>query len=208
MIWQLLQGDYEGFVFVGIVLVVAISLHEFGHALAADIQGDHTARLAGRLTLNPLRHLDPVGTLAVVLVGFGWGKPVPFSPPALRNRRLGPAIVALAGPSMNLVLAIGAAILVGLLDVDPLLRSGRFLLLFLSLNVLLALFNLLPFPPLDGSRILSVFLPPDRQNLLFFLDRWGVLILMALVFLGVISWVLRPAVAALSSLLLSLAQAI
>jgi Zn-dependent protease len=208
MIWQLLQGDYEGFVFVGIVLVVAVSLHEFGHALAADIQGDHTARLAGRLTLNPLRHLDPVGTLAVVLVGFGWGKPVPFSPPALRNRRLGPAIVALAGPSMNLVLAIGAAILVGLLDVDPLLRSGRFLLLFLSLNVLLALFNLLPFPPLDGSRILSVFLPPDRQNLLFFLDRWGVLILMALVFLGVISWVLRPAVAALSALLLSLAQAI
>jgi Zn-dependent protease len=208
MIWQLLQGDYEGFVFVGIVLVVAISLHEFGHALAADIQGDHTARLAGRLTLNPLRHLDPVGTLAVVLVGFGWGKPVPFSPPALRNRRLGPAIVALAGPSMNLLLAIGAAIALGLLDVDPLLRSGRFLLLFLSLNVLLALFNLLPFPPLDGSRILSVFLPPDRQNVLFFLDRWGVLILMALVFLGVISWVLRPAVAALSSLLLSMAQAI
>jgi Zn-dependent protease len=208
MIWQLLQGDYEGFVFVGIVLVVAVSLHEFGHALAADIQGDHTARLAGRLTLNPLRHLDPVGTLAVVLVGFGWGKPVPFSPPALRNRRLGPAIVALAGPSMNLLLAIGAAISLGLLDLDPLLRSGRFLLLFLSLNVLLALFNLLPFPPLDGSRILTVFLPPDRQNVLFFLDRWGVLILMALVFLGVISWVLRPAVAALSSLLLSLAQAI
>lgn len=180
MINFLLRGDYEGALAISIVLVLAIALHEFGHALAADLQGDRTPRLAGRLTLNPLAHLDPVGTFCLVLVGFGWGKPVSFSPPSLRFKRAGAAIVALAGPAMNVVLAIvGAALLVRLV---PGTFASRFAEELLFINVLLAVFNLIPIPPLDGSRLLTLFLPPSKQNVIFFLDKWGFLLLLGIIF--------------------------
>lgn len=182
MIRYLLNGDFETFFLVAIVLVTALSLHEYGHALAAELQGDHTARLAGRLTLNPKAHIDPLGALAMVLVGFGWGKPVPFSPRGLRSQRFGSAIVGLAGPAMNVILAFVAALGLRVLAPGPGLLSG-FLNIMLFLNVLLALFNLLPIPPLDGSRILSLVLPPSKQHVIFFLDRWGMLILIVGVFL-------------------------
>ena len=175
----LLRTDPLLFVLLAASLLLAISLHEFGHALAADLQGDRLPRAMGRVSLNPARHLDPIGTLFIFLVGFGWGKPVEFRANALSSKRFGAAIVALAGPAMNVVLAILGAFLFTF-AADPFteniasatgsLTSGaseiaRFAYLFTSINVLLAVFNLIPLPPLDGSRLLTIFLPPRRQNI-------------------------------------------
>jgi Zn-dependent protease len=175
-----MSGDYAGFVIVAVVIVVAIALHEFGHALAADLQGDPTPRLAGRLTINPLAHLDPVGTFCLVIAGFGWGKPVSFSLPNLRYKRAGAAIVAIAGPTMNVLLGIIGAVF--LARTTPGTYTARFAGTLLTLNVLLAIFNLIPIPPLDGSRLLTLFLPPSRQQIIFFLDKWGFLLLLAIIF--------------------------
>lgn len=175
--------DLLGFVLVAVVLVIALTLHEFAHAAAGTWQGDPTARLAGRLTLNPLAHLDLVGSIMLILIGFGFGKPVPFTPSKLRNRRFGSAFVAAAGPATNILLAILSAFGLGLLTSPSSNLAGRFLQVSLYLNVLLAIFNLIPIPPLDGSRILSAALPPSRQHIMYFLDQWSfpLLILVAFV---------------------------
>jgi Zn-dependent protease len=190
----LLRTDPLVFLLLAVALIGAISLHEYAHALSADLQGDRLPRAMGRLSLNPARHLDPLGTLCILLIGFGWGKPVEFRPQALASRRFGAALVALAGPGMNLLLALVSALaFVPLCRADAACSLGlvseagvpqQFLFLFLGLNILLAVFNLVPLPPLDGSRLLTIFLPPHRQNVLFFLDRYGFLILLALVFFG------------------------
>lgn len=198
---NLLRADPLTFVLLAAALVGAIGLHEYAHALAADLQGDRLPRAMGRLTPNPIKHLDPVGTLAIFLVGFGWGKPVEFRHNALRSQRFGAALVALAGPLMNLLLATLAAIVLGTaLRVNPDLSANpgvftTFLRYFFALNVLLAVFNLIPLPPLDGSRLLTIFLPRDKQNIIFFLDQYGFLILLALVFLGGLQF-LMPVVTA------------
>ena len=173
------------FILVALSIIGAIGLHEYAHALAADLQGDRLPRALGRLTPNPVKHLDPLGTILIFLVGFGWGKPVEFRPEALASKRFGAAIVALAGPMMNLALAIAAAFVLA-----PLSRTGstglpiRFLTAFFSINLLLAVFNMIPLPPLDGSRLLTIFLPPSKQGVIFFLDRYGMIILLAVVFFG------------------------
>lgn len=169
------------FALVAASIMGAIALHEYAHALAADLQGDRLPRALGRVTLNPAKHLDPLGTILIFLVGFGWGKPVEFRPQALASQRFGAAIVALAGPLMNLVLAIAAAFL---LTVAPAGVVSVGLEYFFSINLLLAVFNLLPLPPLDGSRLLTIFLPPSKQNVIYFLDRYGILILLALLLFG------------------------
>ena len=190
----ILKDDPLTFVLLMIALVFAIALHEYAHALAADLQGDRMPRAMGRLTLNPARHLDPLGTVALVLAGFGWGKPVEFRRSALSSKRFGAALVALAGPLMNLFLAVVAAFVLGLvLNVRPELRFEggvvvNFLLLFTSINVLLAVFNLIPLPPLDGSRLLTIFLPHDKQKIIFFLDQYGFVILLGLVFFGALEF--------------------
>lgn len=185
---SLLQDSPLAFVMLMVALVEAIALHEFAHALVADLQGDRLPRAMGRLSLNPARHLDPVGTVFIVLVGFGWGKPVEFRPSALASKRFGAAMVALAGPIMNLLLAALAAFPLAAILTQPNPDFGTpiflFLEYFISVNALLAVFNLLPLPPLDGSRLLTIFLPPNRQNVIYFLDRWGFLILVGIVFLG------------------------
>ncbi len=180
----LLGSDPMAFVLLVAALIGAIGLHEYAHALAADLQGDRMPRAMGRLTPNPIKHLDPLGTLFIVLVGFGWGKPVEFRPQALSSQRFGAAAVALAGPLMNLVLAFVAAVIAIQFDtaLPGFLRT--FLSVFFSINVLLAVFNLIPLPPLDGSRILTIFLPPKRQNVIFFLDKYGFIILMVLLVFG------------------------
>ena len=166
-------------------MILAIALHEYAHALAADLQGDRLPRAMGRVSLNPVRHLDPLGTILIFLVGFGWGKPVEFRPQALASRRFGAAIVALAGPLMNFLLAcVSAAILIRVLGPADPGAVAAFLGRFFLLNVILAVFNLLPIPPLDGSRLLTIFLPPDKQHVLFFLDRYGILILILLLVFG------------------------
>src|SRR5216683_1264659 len=176
MLDLLLHGQLTQFVIIAISIVVAIALHEFGHAVADEIQGDPTARLAGRLTINPVRHLDPVGTLMIVLVGFGWGKPVPITPSKLRNRRFGAAFVGAAGPIVNVILALIAGYFVARID---LARSGslmaQFLFAFLSINVLPAI------------------LPPDKQGIIYFLDQYGfVIVLIAALF--VLPRILTPLV--------------
>lgn len=201
---ELLQQNQLAFALLAVSILGAIALHEYAHALAADLQGDRMPRAMGRLTLDPRKHLDPLGTVAIFLVGFGWGKPVEFRLQALSSQRFGAAFVALAGPGMNLVLAIAGAFLFGVVIratnlnegdlatlmalVRPTRGVGEVIVLFLGyfagINVLLAVFNLIPLPPLDGSRLLTIFLPRDRQGIIFFLDRYGFLILLALVFLG------------------------
>lgn len=190
---------------LAVSLVGAIALHEYGHALAADLQGDRMPRAMGRLTLNPARHLDPLGTIAIILIGFGWGRPVEFRPQALSSKRFGAAIVALAGPGMNLALAVGGVLaakvagfdLAGIQDLTraPGSNLELFLFLFVTINVVLAVFNMIPLPPLDGSRLLTIFLPASKRNVIYFLDQYGFFILLALVFLGGFSF-LRPVIEA------------
>jgi Zn-dependent protease len=203
----LLRSDPLAFFLLALSLVGAIGLHEYAHALVADLQGDRLPRAMGRLTPNPIRHLDPLGTLLIFLAGFGWGKPVEFRPQALSSKRFGAAMVALAGPGMNLLLALVAAF-----AYVPLFRSTAsspvttFLAFFITINVLLAVFNLVPLPPLDGSRLLTIFLPPRRQNVIYFLDRWGFIILLGLVFFGGLE-LLAPVRDAVTTLLLDIAGA-
>lgn len=180
-----LQEDPLAFFMLAAALVGALGLHEYAHALAADLQGDRLPRAMGRLTPNPVKHLDPLGTICILLVGFGWAKPVEFRPQALSSKRFGAAFVALAGPLMNLFLALlGGFAFVLAINLDAPESFARFAYLFTGVNVLLAVFNLVPLPPLDGSRLLTIFLPHDKQRIIFFLDRYGFLILLGLIFFG------------------------
>lgn len=182
---ELLRSDPLVFFLLAIAIVEAIALHEYAHALAADLQGDRLPRALGRLTLNPAKHLDPLGTLLIFIAGFGWGKPVEFRLEALSSKRFGAAIVALAGPGMNIFLAlVAAAALVAVRTLGSVVLVETFLRVFIGINVLLAVFNLIPIPPLDGSRLLTIFLPPHRHNVIFFLDRYGLIILLFFVFFG------------------------
>jgi Zn-dependent protease len=147
----------ETLIALALILLVALPFHEFSHALAAYRLGDSTARFMGRLTLNPLAHLDPFGSILILLVGFGWAKPTPYNPYNLRGGKTGEAIVALAGPLSNLVLAVAAAlplryIAITGMDVPTLVTTT--LEMFVLINVVLAVFNFIPVPPLDGSKLL------------------------------------------------------
>ena len=185
----LLRDEPQVFVAFVIAVIVGITFHEFSHAAVATMQGDQTARSQGRLTLNPISHLDPLGSIALVLAGFGWGRPVPFSPTQLRNRRFGAALVGLAGPAANFLLAIAAVIALRIIypsavtafDVD---FSVILLDMLVTLNVVLGVFNLLPIPPLDGSRLLAILLPPSRQNIVYFLDQYGIFLLLGILILA------------------------
>lgn len=177
-----------------VTLVIAFTVHEFCHAWTATALGDATPRANGRLTLNPLAHLDPIGSLLLLLVGFGWAKPVPVDPYALQRRTpAGLMLVSAAGPFSNLVLAIVAAIplqagLASLanLGVAPswLPTPTQFLGEFIFINLILFFFNLIPLAPLDGEKVLSFFLPPSGQEALLRLRPYGPMILMGVLFLG------------------------
>ncbi len=144
-----------------LAIIISLTFHEFCHALAGKSLGDPTAENAGRLSLNPLAHLDPIGFVMLLFVGFGWAKPVPFNPYALKHPVRDSVLIALAGPASNIVLAIIAGlawhafITTGLVSATSLLAP--FLLLLIFTNLALALFNLIPVPPLDGSRLLEAF---------------------------------------------------
>ncbi len=178
-----------------VTLVIAFTVHEFAHAWTADRLGDATPRLSGRLTLNPLAHLDPVGSLLLLLAGFGWAKPVPVNPYALRSRTpAGLMMVSVVGPLSNLLLAILAALPFRAGWLNPSLVSGSllaslsaFLVEFIFINLLLLFFNLIPLSPLDGEKVLEYLLPPEGKDVLARLRPYGPMILLALVFLGAAS---------------------
>lgn len=152
-----------------VILIFSAIIHEVSHGYAALYLGDHTARLAGRLTLNPLPHIDPLGTIIIpailVLSGagfvFGWAKPVPYNPYNLRNQRWGEAIVAGAGPAVNILIALIFGLLIRFGDVIGIMSPGfvDIASLIVFINILLAIFNLIPMPPLDGSKVLRSLLP-------------------------------------------------
>ena len=165
---------------------IALSVHEFSHALAAYALGDLTAKRLGRLTLNPVVHIDPWGLLMLLFVGFGWGKPVPYNPYNLKWPRWGPVVVACAGPFSNLVLT-GLSI-VSILIFAPHLGFDNLFIIFLfkclQLNMVLMLFNLIPLPPLDGSNmVLAVFAHPRYARMRQFIQTSGPMLLLALVML-------------------------
>ena len=168
-----------------VALLVGLTFHEFSHALTADQLGDHRPRAMGRLTLNPIAHVDPIGALMLVVAGFGWAKPVMVNPAALRGGRRSMALVAFAGPIANVVVAIVFAVVfrvMSLVGVD----SGFFLnlvALIVQLNILLAIFNLIPIPPLDGYNVLLAYLPPRQAVTIQRYAPYGVIILLLLIFL-------------------------
>jgi len=175
-----------------IVLLIAFTVHELAHALTADYLGDPTPRNMGRITLNPLKHLDPFGTLLLIIAGFGWAKPVMVNPMNMRgNPHTSMAIVAIAGPLSNIAMATLAALafrLMGLANISTSMLSGNlsmlsfFLFTFIWINLILAFFNLIPIPPLDGSKILYAILPSEFVYRLRSLEQFSFIILMAIVF--------------------------
>jgi len=208
MIWQLIrgmQGDLTdldmaalmvSFAAMAVVLLLCLPMHEYAHAWAAKKLGDDTAWMHGRLTLNPAKHLDLFGTLMILFVGFGYAKPVPVNPRNFKDYKKGMALTAVAGPLSNLILAVAFCLLAyiaALFTIDThndlaFLVRDFFRIIFFS-NVTLMVFNLIPFPPLDGSRILDLVLPSkisvflaQHENIL----RWGVFVL--LLFRGVIGF--------------------
>jgi Zn-dependent protease len=191
------------FIFIIFVLIMSVVIHEVSHGYAALALGDLTAKYQGRLTLNPISHLDPVGSVLVPLLGYftggfiiGWAKPVPYNPYNLRNARWGEAIVAAAGPASNILIALifGILMRVGVFGE----ASLGFAAYVVIINITLALFNLMPIPPLDGSKILFAFLPLKQQGLREILERIG--IVGVLIFVFVLWPFLQPAVAWLFSI--------
>jgi Zn-dependent protease len=171
-----------------IVVLICLPIHEFGHAWAAVKMGDTLPLVQGRYTLNPRRHLDVIGALLLALVGFGWAKPVQINPYAMRlapNPRAGLIVAAAAGPAMNVLLALGAAVLFRLnLSTLRLSWATDLLWLLTYINLVLVVFNLIPIPPLDGSRILYMLLPSRYDNITATLNQYGPFILLAVVLLA------------------------
>ncbi len=178
-------------------ILVAVTVHEFAHALIADRLGDSTARLLGRLSLNPIVHLDLLGTILFILAGFGWAKPVPVNPRNFANWRQGMILVAAAGPLANItvVFLLGLVFQLGLTVGAPMLLV-QIVLATIRINAILAIFNLLPVPPLDGSKILSGLLPPAQAVAYDRLATYGPILLFALIFLapGLIGGLVLPPV--------------
>jgi Zn-dependent protease len=200
------------------VLLIAFTIHEFAHAWSADQFGDDTPRMNGRLTLNPLSHLDPMGSLMLLVVGFGWARPVPVNPYALARRSSAALmLVSLAGPLSNFIMAVIAAIpfRLGLVSTigaraipgQILPTPSHLLLEFVFINLILMLFNLIPLAPLDGEKIAAYFFPPSMARFFESIQPYGPVILLVLVFAGpalgfnILGWILGPPMQALMRLL-------
>jgi len=189
----MLRTDPRTLLFLLPAVLIAATCHEFAHALVADRLGDPTARQLGRLSLNPLVHVDPLGTLFFVLFSFGWARPVPVNPRNFANPRLGMLVVALAGPLANIVLAFAVGVLVKTQGLTGTLWGDLASMLVL-INIVLAVFNLIPIPPLDGSRILEGLLPSDQALAYARIQPYGTVVILVLLYTGVVGQVMSPAV--------------
>lgn len=189
--------DLSRIVLQYLCLLFSLSVHEAAHAAMANYWGDPTAKLMGRMTLNPIKHADPMGTVILPLFAmisgfpylFGWAKPVPFNPRNLEDRRRGPVMIALAGPGANLLMILFAAIvlralaaLLGVVEAPVLMLFIQAFIYLALINMILMLFNLIPLPPLDGHHVLEFFLPPEGQRVLERIGPYSIFILFILVF--------------------------
>ncbi len=190
MLISLLFSNPILFVLVALALVISLTIHEFAHAYASFKLGDPTANAMGRLTLNPLAHLDPIGTIMLLTLGFGWGKPVLFNPEFLRNPKRDGALIAFAGPLSNFILALLLSFAVRFFGVDSLI--GLALLIVIQTNLGLGFFNLIPLHPLDGFKVVNGFLPENLSYQWMEMERYGVFILMILIFTRTTSSILGP----------------
>lgn len=175
-------------------LIIALVIHEYAHAKAADVMGDFTPRMTGRLTLNPMAHIDPIGLIMLLVVRFGWAKPVMINARNFRNWRQGELLVALAGPVANLLVAF-----ISLLAMAVLFKLGMFsegvrlvLSMMVLFNINFAIFNMLPLPPLDGSKVLMVLLPGRLAYKLMSLERYSFIILIFLMMTPFLTMILIP----------------
>ncbi|MDR1481816.1 MAG: site-2 protease family protein [Synergistaceae bacterium] len=171
----------------------AISFHEFCHGWVAYKLGDRTAAMQGRLSLNPLAHIDPIGAVMLILFQFGWARPVPINSRNFRNPRKGIVLVSLAGAGGNFLTVIVCALLI---KIFPRLLApdamGKLMINMLAVNIGLGVFNLIPIPPLDGSKVLGMMLPPRMMRTYFFLENYGMWIILALVFTGILQLIMTP----------------
>lgn len=182
-------------------LLVGLTFHEYAHALVAYKLGDPTAKNMGRLTINPIKHLDPLGTIFLLVFRFGWAKPVPVNPLHFRgDRQKGMLWVSLAGPGSNLVMALITAVIWKLVEPqNPIV--GAVLLNIFYINLILAVFNIIPVPPLDGSKILAGVLPRSYSHVIYSLEKYGYVVLLLLMLFGIVGRVLMPVVQLLAALI-------
>ncbi|MBP8763121.1 MAG: site-2 protease family protein [Acetoanaerobium sp.] len=186
-------------------ILIALTFHEFAHGLAAYAMGDDTAKNAGRLSLDPMKHIDPIGFIMLFIMRFGWAKPVPINENNFRHERLGLFFVSIAGITMNLILAlIFQLILFFTADIVQLSAYVDVMRGIVWINIMLAAFNLLPIPPLDGSKIIYTFLPKNLRFTFYKYESYGSIILIILLLTGGISLLLNPVISALISFLNSI----
>lgn len=196
-------------------ILLALTCHEFAHGYVAYRLGDPTAKMMGRLSLNPLKHLDPLGTLAFFIINLGWAKPVPVNGTFFKNPHKDMLWVALAGPMTNLVLAVMSAVIAKFIMLFGTLFSGSMIAKTLLvplfemaaasvwINIVLCIFNFLPIPPLDGSRILMGVLPKNMTPFIVSLEKYGFILILVLAFTGVLSSVILPIIRFVTGFLLS-----
>jgi Zn-dependent protease len=188
---NLLIQDPLSFVLLAVPLLYSIIIHELAHGWVALRMGDPTAKYMGRLTLNPLKHLDPIGTAMLFIFGFGWAKPVPVNLNLVRNTRLGLIFVSAAGIIANLLFAFTAVLLLRLLSPPTTGSLFPFLYYLAQINIMLASFNLIPIPPLDGSKIAMGFLPAGVGNFMARLEPYGFFVIIGLLYLGALDPLIR-----------------
>ena len=185
------------------IVLIALTFHEFCHGLVSSKLGDPTPRLTGRLTLNPLAHLDPIGTLLMIFTGFGWAKPVQINPGYYKKPKWGMALTALSGPISNFVLAFAAMLVYTIIHIinlktgvfaGAMYQISYFVLLFAQVNLCFMVFNLIPIPPLDGSRVLGLFLSTSAYFKLQRFERYSMILIIVLSFLNVFSVVIGTGV--------------
>ena len=187
---MLLRLPMEVLIILLPILIFSLCFHEFSHGYIAYKLGDHTAARNGRLTLNPLAHLDPIGSLMILFVGFGWAKPVPVNPVNFSNPRLDMMKVAFAGPASNLLLAFTGGLMMRLVNIVGLLQSEMFiqtLYFFILINISLAVFNMIPVAPLDGSQIFGNMISKNNPQLAWKLQMYGPKILMGIILIGMVT---------------------
>lgn len=194
--------DFLNAINMAVSVLIALVFHELAHGFVSYKLGDPTPKMQGRLTLNPMAHIDPIGALCLFLCGFGWAKPVSINYEYYKHKKLGTALVSLAGPFMNFIIAFIAAVGIKLSVSYGVLPLLNFLGVLFSINVGLGVFNLIPFPPLDGSKIVASILPSSMYDTWMYLERYGFLILMVLLMLGIFDPILTTSMGFVQNMIL------